>query len=140
MSDQYISKQEEPNMEYEYSKIERGLTLFANMAHANAAEHGFYDDHDKLTGFLATQGQHELSRVADRSFVIEQLAKIAGEAGEAVAAIQRGLVDDEIAEEFADILIRTVDLAAHCGFDIGTATVAKMRKNSKRPYKHGKTC
>lgn len=43
-----------------------------------------------------------------------------------------------IAEELADILIRTGDLAEEIGVDLQAAVVAKMAKNQGRPHKHGK--
>lgn len=41
-------------------------------------------------------------------------------------------------EELADIIIRVLDYAGHYGLRIGQAINAKMAKNEKRPYKHGK--
>jgi NTP pyrophosphatase (non-canonical NTP hydrolase) len=40
-------------------------------------------------------------------------------------------------EEMADVLIRLMDLAAHHGWDIAGALVAKMEFNQGRAYKHG---
>lgn len=40
-------------------------------------------------------------------------------------------------EEAADVLIRLMDLAAHHGWNIAGALVAKMEFNQGRAYKHG---
>ena len=52
-----------------------------------------------------------------------------------------GMTDDQekaFNEELADIIIRTLDLAGHYGFDIGGAIIDKLDKNTGRPPKHGK--
>ncbi len=46
--------------------------------------------------------------------------------------------EDDLAEELADIVIRTLDLAAAYDLDIGDAVVYKVEKNQSRPHKHGK--
>lgn len=46
--------------------------------------------------------------------------------------------EDDFAEELADILIRTLDLAAAYDLDIGDAVVYKIDKNRNRPHKHNK--
>lgn len=43
-----------------------------------------------------------------------------------------------VEEELADVLIRIFDECGRRGWDIGGAVVAKMSRNSKRPYRHGK--
>ena len=44
----------------------------------------------------------------------------------------------KFAEELADIIIRTLDLASYCGIDIGSAVFDKHAYNKGRPWKHGK--
>lgn len=46
--------------------------------------------------------------------------------------------ETKFAEELADILIRTLDLAGYYELDIGDIVVEKIMKNASRPYKHGK--
>jgi len=41
-------------------------------------------------------------------------------------------------EELADCIIRIMDYAHEKGFDIGSAIIAKMNHNRKRPYLHDK--
>ena len=45
---------------------------------------------------------------------------------------------DELADELADIVIRTLDLAERFKIDLGSAMLSKHAVNTKRPYKHGK--
>jgi len=40
-------------------------------------------------------------------------------------------------EEFADVIIRVLDMAEHFGLDIEGAVIAKMKYNDARPFRHG---
>lgn len=108
-------------------------------AHRNAVEHGFYEEINERLDYLQVNDQPEKHAAASRDFVLAQIAKIAGEAGEAVSAIQHE-DDSQLLEELADIVIRTFDLAEHLNGRLGDCIVMKMDANKKRPYKHGKVC
>lgn len=43
-----------------------------------------------------------------------------------------------VEEEYADVIIRIMDLAEKRGLNIADAIIAKMQYNKTRPYKHGK--
>lgn len=43
-------------------------------------------------------------------------------------------------EEIADIMIRTLDMAADLGVDVDKAVRVKLAYNLTRPFKHGKVC
>jgi NTP pyrophosphatase (non-canonical NTP hydrolase) len=45
--------------------------------------------------------------------------------------------EDELQLEYADVLIRLVDMADVFGIDLLAAYRRKMDKNWKRPYQHG---
>lgn len=45
---------------------------------------------------------------------------------------------NDFMEELADIIIRTFDLAAQFGDDIGQVIVDKMNKNAGRPMRHNR--
>ena len=116
------------------------LNRLACAAHETALEHGFYADHDRVLAELRYEGLFDSCEIIERDFVLGQIAKIASECGEAVAAIQHGEPTEALIEELADIIIRTFDLAMHLSGDIGNTLVAKMETNKTRPYKHGKVC
>lgn len=69
--------------------------------------------------------------------VPEKLMLIVTEVAEAMEAYREGNRAN-FNEEIADILIRTLDLAGRLEIDIQLETLAKMKKNFNRPYKHGK--
>lgn len=116
------------------------LNDISDIVHGNAVAHGFYEDIDDAMDYLMVNDQIKYSVDARRNFVLAQLAKIASEVGECVAVIQKTVDWDELPEEMADILIRTLDLAGYLNMDIGNAVMLKVDKNANRPYKHGKYC
>ena len=116
------------------------LNCLACAAHETALEHGFYADHDRVLAELRYEGLFDSCEIIERDFVLGQIAKIASECGEAVAAIQHGESIESVAEELADVVIRMLDLAGHMGVDFGKILTGKMERNKQRPYKHGKVC
>lgn len=64
--------------------------------------------------------------------VLEALALIASEVGEAVNECRHGKPSKALAEELADIVLRTVDLAHDQGIDLEAALETKMRQNEER--------
>ena len=124
-----------------YDQITDKMNYASTLAHENASEHGFYDDIDNLIDYLMVNDQPKLAKIAQRDFILAQLAKIASEIGECVAVIQKNEHYSEgLPEELADITIRTMDLADYLGYNHGTDVSAKMERNSRRPRLHGKIC
>lgn len=107
--------------------------------HDNAVKHGFYADYEELQMHLGINDQPWFAEVTKMNFILAQLAKIASEAGEAVAAVQHGNTS-ELFEELADVAIRTLDLGAFLTPRFGDVIMAKHEHNRSRPYKHGKRC
>lgn len=122
-----------------YESLAEYLNLASKEAHENAVKHGFYEDVQETVDILMATNPEKAYSV-DRDFILAQLAKITSEIGEAVSCIQHSMTMDGLSEELADIIIRTIDLAAFLDYEIGSQVKEKMLKNQLRPYKHGKTC
>ena len=97
----------------------------AEKIHINAKEKGFWD------------------RPADEIFVAKQMMMIVSEVVEAMEALRKEMEPDQMSDEFADIIIRTLDLYAgmvEAGYmtkSLDYAIKEKIEKNSNRPMKHG---
>ena len=97
----------------------------AEEIHKNAVDKGFWD------------------RTVDPIFVAKQMMMIVSEVSEAMEALRKDMDPDQISDEFADILIRTLDLyagIAEAGYvtkSLDYAVKEKMEHNSHRPKKHG---
>jgi NTP pyrophosphatase (non-canonical NTP hydrolase) len=65
-------------------------------------------------------------------------ALIATEASEIIEAVRHRELQDDIAAEIADVVIRAADLAGFLGIDLDDAVRRKMTFNRTRPYLNGK--
>ena len=111
------------------------------ITHENAREHGFWEDWDSICwedgldkGEDSTLEVNELFNNA----IATRLMLIVSEVSEALEGLRNG-DDDNFAEELADVIIRTCDLAGGLNIDLQNEIVKKVEKNKARPYKHGKT-
>lgn len=66
-----------------------------------------------------------------------QLALIHSEVSEALEADRKEHGSEKVAEELADIIIRTFDTAASHNLDLAGALFRKMTKNREREHRHG---
>jgi NTP pyrophosphatase (non-canonical NTP hydrolase) len=66
----------------------------AEEIHKNAVDKGFWD------------------KTVDPIFIAKQMMMIVSEVSEAMEAVRKDMDPDQISDEFADILIRTLDLYA----------------------------
>ena len=101
------------------------LDELAEKIHENAVNKGFWD------------------RPADEIFVTKQMMMIVSEVVEAMEVIRKDMDENKLADEFADIIIRTLDLyaglvdAGYTKQSLDYALKNKMEYNSTRPKKHG---
>ena len=97
----------------------------AEEIHKNAVNKGFWD------------------RPADPIFLAKQMMMIVSEVSEAMEAVRKEMNPEQISDEFADIIIRTLDLyagMAEAGYvtkSLDFAIKEKMERNTHRPKKHG---
>ena len=101
------------------------LTSLAQLCYARSSAKGFtnattVDDEKQLDLFLA------------------KLMLVVSECGEVAEAARKPALRGEIPEEFADIIIRVLDMCGALGIDIGLAVTEKLAKNATRPHLHGK--
>lgn len=93
--------------------------------HETAVEKGFWDQD------------------VDDIFVSKQLMMIVSEVVEVLEAVRKDKGEEEIAKEFADIIIRTLDLyagmveAGYTKISLDYAFNEKTEFNKTRPEKHG---
>jgi NTP pyrophosphatase (non-canonical NTP hydrolase) len=93
--------------------------------HKNAVEKGFWPED------------------IDDIFIAKQLMMIVSEVTEVMEAIRKDKGEEEITKEFADILIRTLDLyagvveAGYTRLSLDQALKEKVDFNKTRPEKHG---
>ena len=97
----------------------------AEMLHEVAKEKGFWNED------------------VDDIFVSKQLMMIVSEVVEVLEAVRKDKGEEEIAKEFADIIIRTLDLyagmveAGYTKISLDYAFNEKTEFNKTRPEKHG---
>jgi NTP pyrophosphatase (non-canonical NTP hydrolase) len=114
-------------MELSYWRIlvYNNLDKVAGLIHSTAVEKGFWPDK------------------VDDIFITKQLMMIVSEAVEVMEAIRKDKGKQEVNEEVADILIRTLDLWAglkendYVDGSIQAALNNKMDYNKSRPERHG---
>lgn len=107
------------------------LDTMANDVHETAVEKGFWSVIDG-----ATQEQTDI-------FITKQLMMIVSEAVEVMEAIRKSRGPEEVADEMADIVIRTLDLYAglkeleYVNTDLQVAFNNKTSFNTSRANRHG---
>jgi len=98
---------------------------YAEVIHINAKLKGFWDDNNGTI------------------FYLKQLAMIHSEVSEVLEAIRKEKGDQQVIEEFADILIRVFDLYmgmkrdGYTDLKLEDVFKNKMKINSERPRMHG---
>lgn len=115
-------------MEQKYSTFSDTLEDIGFVIHQNAVNKGFWD---------------RFEGAEDVNFILKQLAMIHSEVSEVLEAVRKERSHGVIAEEFADILIRLLDLYTgmqQAGYKLpvlGEALMEKVEINESRPRMHG---
>lgn len=91
-----------------------------------------------LTELAAENHQNNINKgwYDNKPSIPELLCMIHSEVSEVTDAY-RNSRDEEIGEELADIILRTLDLAAYMKIDIHAAVLDKLSFNKTREYRHG---
>ena len=104
-----------------FDAIYIGAGALVEEAHSNAKNKGFWD--------------------GERNDA-EMIALMHSELSEALEAIRedkpRGDIKDNLAAEFADVIIRIADMCGGRNINLAQALVEKIKYNRVREYKHGK--
>lgn len=116
-----------------------GLDELAGVIHERGCAKGFWDRAKIALPDDPTEPRYAPSRQVDNPSVIpEKLALVHSEVSEALDAL-RDDDQEHFAEELADVLIRTLDIAAFCGLSMDEAVTAKLEKNLGRPRLNGRS-
>lgn len=104
------------------------LDTWAKEIHDNAVDKGFWEPNNNDTHII---------------FYLKQIAMIHSECSEVLEAIRKSKGDDQVVEELADILIRTLDLYAglvedgYTSRSLDAAMKEKTAYNVQREKLHG---
>lgn len=116
------------------------LNELAKDIHQNAIDHGWWDEPRNFGEALALI-HAEVSEVLEDWRKGRELTKIYWMREVHIEGPREGKEirnkPDGIPIEFADIIIRVLDLCAGYGIDIEEAITEKMVYNRDRPYRHG---
>lgn len=140
------------------------LRTFQTYCNAQSRARGFHDEPDELKDLAAdlrSEGRAVLGDYIEAMYYGNRLMLISGEVSEAHEEIRSGKALDEtyyptregkgvgsalaihkpegLPSELADIFIRLMDLTEEAGIDLATIVEEKLKYNSTRPFKHGKS-
>lgn len=114
------------------------MDVLAAEIHKRGREKGFWDREKIDLPDDPTEPRFAPARqVSNPSVIPEKLALVHSEISEALDAL-RDEDFEHVGEELADVLIRTLDIAAFCGLSMDEAVAAKMAKNLGRPPLNGR--
>lgn len=109
------------------------LNKLAEIIHENAVSKGFWKDFYKYNekGF-----KKDFLDIVQGKDIATKLCLIHSEVSEALESYRKN-DSENFKEEFADIIIRTLDLAEGLGINIEKEITKKMEYNKSRDYMHG---
>ena len=110
------------------------IKQLCKISHKTAVEKGFWGEVGRNCGTnSAIYKNNGLERNNG-----ELIALMHSELSEALEGLRHNDWSN-VAEEMADCMIRIGDFCEARGIDLEKAIIDKMKKNKKRPYKHGKS-
>jgi len=118
------------------------ISELVKITHQNAKEKGFWEDWERIQEFknmvinISVDGEKQ-AEIDTNNAIGTRLMLIVSEVSESLEAL-RNNDRENFAEELADVIIRTCDLAGGLEIDLELEIVNKINKNKDRPYKHGK--
>lgn len=114
----------------------------SELAYQNAREKGFWDDRNDLV-MVAGEYDPKLGEFAEKCVRSMNIALVHSEISEGLEGLRKNLQDDKIPEftmeeaEYADAIIRIMDMSAARELRVAEALVAKMEMNRGREFRHG---
>ncbi|MCK9469452.1 MAG: hypothetical protein M0Q49_08545 [Porticoccaceae bacterium] len=122
-----------------------GLILkeLGRVSNRNANEHGFYDSYNAIKMCILDapypdEEKERMLREYETQWQLCRLFLMVTEIAEAGEDIRKGNTE-HLGEEYADLVIRTVDNAYAAEIDLGAEITRKMTINHERPFMHGKS-
>lgn len=126
------------------------INQLAILCYDRAKEKGFWNDQDQIWGLIKSDPllpeatKVRLLAAMQKAFYSQKNDLMHSELGEATEAQRKDLPSDKLPtftgeeEEYADVIIRILDLAGRKRMRLGEAVVLKMRYNAGREFMHGK--
>lgn len=108
------------------NEVISGISQLQYACHHNARQSGWWDEYDAM------------DEVGRKHFIAGKIALVHSEVSEALEGFRKGLNDDHLPDrpmvevEFADTIIRILDLAGALKLNIGPAILEKLAYNAER--------